>query len=238
MIMKKIIICLAALMALTLGFTSCEKDSEGLTRITYYAQIVLEGDEYMIMAKGTDYVEPGYSATMKGEDVTKQVKVVSNVDPTTSGVYSVVYSIENADGFLATATRTVVVLNLSDPIEGFWQVDVANSNRIYDGGAPAAYKGAFEFLIINEGDSYYVEDLMAGWYAQGAGYGAAYEMNAHVSIDKSGAITLLDSEVPGWGDAADDFQNGKYDAAAKTISYSLYYGGVIIFNVSLNKVEL
>lgn len=245
--MKKSIICLVALFALALGFTSCEKESAGLTGITYFAEIVLEGDATMVVAKGSEFVDPGFTATMKGEDVTDKVEINSNVDTSASGVYSVTYSIVNEDGFPASATRTVIVLDVTDPIEGFWKVDVANSSRIYNAGAPTSYKGAFEFLIIKQDDgTYYVEDLMAGWYAQGAGYGSNYAMQAYIDIAVDGTISLLDSYVPGWGDAADDLKNATYDASTDNISYELYYGGVdeetgiqvIIFNVSVNKVDL
>lgn len=246
--MKKSIICLVSLLCLALGFTSCEKkQSAGKTNITYYAEIVLNGDATMVVEKGTTFVEPGFKATMKGEDVTDKVTVTSTVDTSTSGIYSITYSIVNADGFLASTSRTVIVLDITDPVEGFWKVDVANSNRIYKGGAPAAYKGAFEFLIIKRADGYYdVEDLMAGWYAQGAGYGDAYAMKAVIDVAGDGTISLLASKVAGWNDSADDLKNGKFDAATKNISYALYYGGidaesgeqVIIFNVSVNKVDL
>ncbi len=243
--MKKSIICLVALFALALGFTSCEKESAGLTSITYFAEITLEGDDYMVVAKGSSFVDPGFTAVMKGEDVSDKVTVSGTVNTAVSGIYEIVYSIVNADGFPASAVRTVVVLDAADPVEGMWQVDVANSNRVYKAGAPAAYKGAFTFLIIKQDDgSYFVEDLMGGWYAQGAGYGSSYAMQANISIAGDGTITLNDSYVPGWQDAADDFKNGKFDSATGKISYELYYGGtdggvqVIIFNVSLNKLDL
>lgn len=242
-IMKKSIICLVSLLSLALGFTSCEKpESEGKTNITYYAEIVLNGDETMVVAKGSNFVDPGFTATMKGEDVTDQVDVESDVDTSTSGVYSVVYSIVNADGFTASASRTVIVLDLSDPIEGFWKVDVSKSYRIYNGSAPAAYKGAFEFLIIKRADGKYdVEDLMAGWYAQGAGYGDDYAMKGVVDIAGDGTITLVSSKVKGWGNSADDLKNGKFTAADNKIYYELYYGAPdddIQFYVSIDKVEL
>lgn len=242
-IMKKSIICLVSLLSLALGFTSCEKpESEGKTNITYYAEIVLNGDETMVVAKGSNFVDPGFTATMKGEDVTDQVDVDSDVDTSTSGVYSVVYSIVNADGFTASASRTVIVLDLSDPIEGFWKVDVSKSYRIYNGSAPAAYKGAFEFLIIKRADGKYdVEDLMAGWYAQGAGYGDDYAMKGVVDIAGDGTITLVSSKVKGWDNSADDLKNGKFTAADNKIYYELYYGAPdddIQFYVSIDKVEL
>lgn len=246
-IMKKSLICLVALLSLALGFTSCQKDSKGLTDITYFAEITLEGDETMVVGKGSTFVDPGFTAVMKGEDVTDKVQVTSDVDTSTSGVYTVTYSIVNADGFPAYATRTVIVLDLADAVEGFWQVQVPPSQRIYQGGAPAAYKGAFEILIIKRDDGYYfVEDLMAGWYAQGAGYGDDYAMQAIIDIDDAGVITLLASLVPGWGDEADDLIDGYYNAATNTITYTLLYAGVvegtttptIEFDVTLNKVDL
>lgn len=238
--MKKSIICLVALFALALGFTSCEKESAGLTSITYFAEIVLEGDATMVVDKGSEFVDPGFTATMKGEDVTDKVEVNSNVDTSTSGVYSVVYSIVNADGFPASATRTVIVLDLSSAIEGFWACSPASHRTNTDTGDDVAYGASFEILIIDNGDgTYFVDDLLAGWYAQRAGYGDSYAMQAIISIADDGTITLKSSYVPGWGDAADALSaDAKYDAGAKTITYTVTYAGYLDFSVELNKVDL
>jgi hypothetical protein len=238
--MKKSIICLVALFALALGFTSCEKESAGLTSITYFAEIVLEGDATMVVDKGSEFVDPGFTATMKGEDVTDKVEVNSNVDTSTSGVYSVVYSIVNADGFPASATRTVIVLDLSSAIEGFWACSPASHRTNTNTGADVAYGASFEIMIIDNGDgTYFVDDLLAGWYAQRAGYGDSYAMQATISIADDGTITLESSNVPGWGDAADALSaDSKYDAGAKTITYTVTYAGYLDFSVELNKVDL
>ena len=54
-----------------LVLTSCgDKDSEGLSRFTYYPTIELEGDSYLVWEKGVAFEDPGYSSTMNGEDVT------------------------------------------------------------------------------------------------------------------------------------------------------------------------
>ena len=238
--MKKSIIFIAVLALLTLGFTACEKESEGKTRITYYAEIILKGDATMVVEKGSEFKDPGFTATMKGEDVTEQVKVASDVDTSTSGVYSVNYSIANEDGFVASATRTVIVMNLSDPVEGFWTV-TPESYRDYNGKV-VAYGKSFEILIIGEGDGIYaVDDLLAGWYCQRAGYGEDYAMQAKIAIAADGTITLEDSFVPGWGDKADYLKDGKFDADTKTITYDVGYGrpaNPMDFYVTLNKVEL
>jgi len=239
--MKKSLLSLVALIGLVLGFTGCEKESLGKTSITYYAEITLEGEETMVVAKGSTFVEPGFKAVMAGKDVSDQVQVSSNVDTSKSGIYTISYSVVNPDGFVATNNRTVIVLDLSDAVEGFWRVDMAASFRVFN-GATSGYKGAFEFLIIKRADGYYdVEDLMAGWYAQGAGYGDNYAMKAVVDIAGDGTITLLASKVAGWGDSADFLNDGKYDAATSTITYTLGYGrpdNEIDFHVTLNKVVL
>lgn len=233
---SKMIYIAASLLLLTLGFSSCEKKSEGLTSITYYAELELIGGDVVGLNIGGTYVDPGYKATMNGKDVTSQVKVTDNINPAKKGVYSVVYSVVNADGFASTASRTVIVADLSDPIEGAWVINPA-SFRIYDAGAPTSYKGAFTITIFkNDAGGYAVSDLMGGWYDQGAGYGPDFAMVGNINVAADGTITLVDSSVKGWGDAADDLKNGKFDAAANQISYQLFYASVIEFDVVLDKI--
>lgn len=238
--MKKITRYAALAIGALLTLTSCEdKASQGLTDITYYAEIVLEGEETMVVNKGDAYVEPGFTATMKGEDVTDKVVVEGDVDTNTSGTYTISYSVTNAEGFVASATRTVVVYNLSDPVEGFWVVDPTVSYRDYDNSGEIVttpYKSAFEIFIYEvEPGVYKVDDLLAGWYCQGAGYGTSYAMMAYISIADDGTIALLDSFVPGWGDAADELTDGVFNAANGTIKYTVAYAGIMKFCVTLNK---
>lgn len=238
--MKKSIIYLVAFFCLAFGFTSCEKQSEGKTRITYYAELTLKGDATMVVAKGSEFKDPGCTAIMKGEDVSDQIKVASNVNTAESGVYTVHYSIVNADGFEASTDRTVVVLNVESAIEGFWACTPESYRTNTNTGAVVAYGASFQFLIFDNGNGTYdVEDLLAGWYCQRAGYGEDYAMQARIAIDDKGAISLLGSYVPGWGDAADALSaDAKYDAAANKITYTVTYAEYLDFTVELNKVEL
>ena len=158
--MKKNILFIATLALLALGFTSCEKESAGLTKITYYAEIALEGESTMIVAKGSEFVDPGFTATMKREDVTDKVEINSNVDTSASGVYSVTYSIVNEDGFPASASRTVIVLDLGNPIEGFWACSPASHYTNTNTGADVAYGASLEILILDNGDgTYFVDEI-------------------------------------------------------------------------------
>ena len=94
------------------ALTSCgDKDSEGLSRFTYYPVLELKGGSSVVVEKGSTFQDPGFDATLNGEDVSSQVTINSNVNTSKSGVYSVVYSLINSDGIAANAKRKVVVLD-------------------------------------------------------------------------------------------------------------------------------
>ena len=204
---------------------SCgDKDSEGLSRFTYYPVLELQGDEYMVVDKGTTFQDPGFTATLNGEDVSSQVTVNSNVNMNKSGVYTVVYSIKNSDGITANARRTVVVLDPNSAVEGFY-LNAADSYRLRE-GAQVLYGRAYEVLIIDNGNgTYAVDDLLGGWYCQRAGYGTKYAMEATIAIADDGTVTCSYSYVPGWQDGLDDFE-GTYDAATKTFSLKAVYAAM------------
>ena len=222
--MKKNILftMLFALCALVL--TSCDKKSEGLSRITYYPSITLNGDTYMVWEKGEAYVEPGYYSELNGEDVTSQVTVSGNVDVNKSGIYTLTYTtVKNEDGFDASASRTVVVLDSSSNIEGFY-LNQATSNR-----NGTAYGKNYEVLVIDNGDgTVTVDDILGGWYCQRAGYGTKYAMTATIDVADDGTMTLISSYVPGWGDGLDSLE-GTFDAATSTFNFVCVYAGSLTF---------
>ncbi len=233
--MKTKVLYIACLALIGFGLSSCEKESANKTMVTIYADMQLEGDDYMVIDKGSTYTDPGFSATVDGKDVSANVKIIGEVDSSVSGVYTILYTYTNSDGFTSSLTRIVVVLDPNDAVEGFYTI-TPDSYRIYDGGAPVEYGDAYEVLVIGEGDGVYtVDDLMAGWYALRAGYGSSYAMQGVITIADDGTIALEDSYVPGWGDGANALENGKFDATAGTITYKLTYAEVIEFNVTLVK---
>lgn len=214
---------LFALVALVM--TSCgDKKSEGLSRITYYPSIQLKGDSYLVWEKGVAYEEPGYVSELNGEDVTSQVTVSGAVDVNKSGIYTLTYTtVKNSDGFDASASRTVVVLDSSSAIEGFY-MNQATSNR-----NGTAYGKNFQVLVIDNGDgTISVDDLLGGWYCQRAGYGTKYAMSGVLGVAEDGTLTLIDSYIPGWGDGLDSFE-GKFDAATSTINFVCVYAGSLTF---------
>ena len=223
--MKKNIFFAMMLALVCFVLTSCgDKDSEGLSRFTYYPVLELQGDASMVVAKGTTFQDPGFTATLNGEDVSSQVTVNSNVNTAKSGVYQVVYSIKNSDGITANAKRKVIVLDLNSAVEGFYLVQ-ADSYRLRQ-GAQVAYGSPFEVLVIDNGDgTYSVDDLLGGWYCQRAGYGTNYAMEATITIGEDGVIDVPYNFVPGWGDGLDDF-TGTFDFATNTFQIDAVYAGM------------
>ena len=223
--MKKNILYTMLFALVALVMTSCgDKKSEGLSRITYYPSIQLKGDSYLVWEKGVAYEEPGYVSELNGEDVTSQVTVSGAVDVNKSGIYTLTYTtVKNSDGFDASASRTVVVLDSSSAIEGFY-MNQATSNR-----NGTAYGKNFQVLVIVNGDgTISVDDLLGGWYCQRAGYGTKYAMSGVLGVAEDGTLTLIESYVPGWGDGLDSFE-GKFDAATSTINFVCVYAGSLTF---------
>ena len=223
--MKKNIFFAMIIALVSFALTSCgDKESEGLSRFTYYPVLELEGESSMVVPKGTAFQDPGFKATLNGEDVSDQVTVSSNVNTAKSGVYNVTYSIKNSDGITANAKRTVIVLDANNPVEGFYQTQ-PNSYRLRQ-GAQVAYGNAYEILIIgNDNGTYSVDDILGGWYCQRAGYGTKYAMEGIIAIAADGTVECLYNYVPGWGDGLDDFE-GTYDAATSTFQIKAVYAAM------------
>lgn len=221
-------------LVLAAGMISCEKTTEGVTGITYYPVIELNGGTEVIYV-GETYEDPGYTAVMNGEDITDQVTVADNIDNTTVGTYSVVYSAVNEQGFSASASRTVYV------------VAEAGVENLYVGRMTTP-KGAVlsggTHLVTDNGDgTYTLDDVMGGYYCWYTypGYDAmGYDFFAEVdfTLDADGVMTQV-GEVGGWYFAADVklfIIDGQYDAATGVITFNTSYNGSTL-NVVLTPIS-
>jgi hypothetical protein len=100
---------------LVLPFVGCEKtetfnntaDKVGHSRVIFFPIVSLKGERYVVVPKGGTYTEPGVNA--KVGDATVPTTTTGTVNTATAGVYTLVYSAVNSDGFSASATRTVIV---------------------------------------------------------------------------------------------------------------------------------
>ena len=230
--MKKIYF-IFSLFVLLSTMISCDKDSEDLSRITYYVEIALEGESSVAIALGEQYAEPGYTA-MEGEnDVTESVEITSDLDNTQVGVYEVNYLATNQDGFSSSTSRTVVVYDPAAPevdLSGTYNTSVVRTES--DGSNPRPRSSSIEITKVGNG-VFYVNCLLGYYYA--AGYGPAYAMTGYISLNADNTFSLITSHVQGWGDGLEAFQNAKYDPETGELYWESIYAGADIFAATCTK---
>ncbi|MBW8334915.1 MAG: DUF5012 domain-containing protein [Prolixibacteraceae bacterium] len=205
-------------------FISCEKETEGISFETNYANFEMTGESFYNLALGTAYAEPGIIA-MAGEDELS-VTASNNIDHTTVGIYEVNYSATNADGFGAATSRTVAVYDPSAQaidFSGDYISDLYRTNG--DGTGRIEYSG-FSISISKVAPGiFYVTDLLGGFYEKGYAYGVAYAMTGYIALNADNSLTLLSSHVNSWGDGLGGFKDGKYDPTTGIITWTATYGG-------------
>ena len=110
--MKKFIPLFYSLLAIL--FVACNKDEihntedqVGISRVTHFPVLTLNGDRYMTIEEGGTFTDPGIKATEGGADIPYTTD--GSVNTGEVGVYDLTYSAVNKDGFPASLTRTVIV---------------------------------------------------------------------------------------------------------------------------------
>lgn len=84
---------------------------------TVKPEITLDGDAVMTIPVGTEYVEPGYTASDNySGDLSEIVDVTGTLDPNTPGSYTLTYSVSDASGNTAQTQRTVVYVDVTAPV--------------------------------------------------------------------------------------------------------------------------
>lgn len=236
--MKKIY--LFGLLALgMLAFSSCNDDNDELTdsRLTYYADLQMEGDEFMTVPVGSTFVDPGCKGTLAGEDITKDIKVVGadDVDANTVGFYYITYSAVGSDGYPASVERTVCVYDpsVTTDISGDYTVQEGSYRYWFSSGATVMFSGYPVIIELVVPGIFSISDMMGGYYDVRAGYGPRYAMSGYIQLTGDNEVLALSAYVPGWGDSYDEFYDGSYDPEARTVTYDLDYGGSMQFHIIL-----
>ncbi|WP_462162962.1 immunoglobulin-like domain-containing protein [Pseudoalteromonas xiamenensis] len=79
--------------------------------------LTLQGSNELTLSFGTQYVELGYTALDNADgDITAKVVVSGNVNTGKVGTYTLTYSVSDAAGNTATATRSVSVVDVTAPV--------------------------------------------------------------------------------------------------------------------------
>lgn len=183
--MKKILFYTLLFCLASVGFTSCSDDEE-LTdsKITYYPEMEIQGDEFTILPIGTPYVDKGCKGTLLGEDCTSGIVTegVEDVDYNTAGLYYVTYFYTNKDGYLTKAKRTVAVCDpsITTDIEGKYKVQSGSFRNI--GSAQEEFAKYSVTITQAAPGLFYVSDFFGGFYDQGRGYGASTAMTGYIQL--------------------------------------------------------
>ncbi|HEV7231608.1 MAG TPA: DUF5011 domain-containing protein [Bacteroidia bacterium] len=196
--MKKDLVYLAS--ALLFGslifFNSCKPED------TVAPSIRLIGGESIAMflpnVAGTApaYVDPGFTAMDNiDKDVTNKVKVYGTVNTNVKGTYSLVYSVKDAAGNVATSKRTVYIINNADSLAGVYNVSDTTL------GSPSTVAGYAIAISSDMFTNNYFHFHPVG--AFGTGFGNLYADSTKyvvgiISNDKT-AITIPRDSVAGIG---------------------------------------
>ncbi|MEQ8339402.1 MAG: DUF5011 domain-containing protein [Cyclobacteriaceae bacterium] len=99
-----------AVIGLSIGGLSCESegDSVGISTVTYFPTFELTDGENVVIATGSAFTP---SATVKEGETELTPDIVNPVNNSTPGIYEVIYSAENSDGYPGSKSQQVIVYN-------------------------------------------------------------------------------------------------------------------------------
>lgn len=219
--MKKL--SLIIVLVITGTFLSCDVESTGnVSRLTVFPELTVNGESLVLSEVGVTFNDPGATASAGGTPI--DFETTSDLDINTPGFYTISYSAENEDGFVAAATRTVIVYENNGTIAG-----------VYDGIRISRDAGGPILISSRTDGDFNISDLMGGYYEYGVGYGNAYAFPAVISIDESGTITSENGGVGGFGPCALSAGSASADRSVLTWTATLtdYAFG---FDVQMTKI--
>lgn len=175
-------------------FSGCEDDPDvsNVSRVTYFPEFAYEGGDLSIVRCGSSYVLPPITATENGVDLPVNTVTeglfsgVSAFDINNADKYVFTSEATNADGFPATAVRTVYVVctgDLVNSLEGLYKSTVvrngANNPQYFD----------MEYVLIRKvgPNQYELSDAIGGYYDIGRAYGDAY---------RAGGLVVTANNIP------------------------------------------
>jgi hypothetical protein len=179
----------------------------------------MNGDDFVKLNVGDNFNDPGCTATLNGEDVTSQITSSSNVNTSKPGFYSVDYMVVNADGFTATASRDVMVVDPNNFASAYFGESQYGSRHYYN--APIS-------ITKRSDGTYLLDDIAGGFYCYGRypGYEPTYDFHLEsvISLEADNTITLLAQGSWYWGIPI-TITSGTYDPATGTITLVLDFDG-------------
>ncbi len=246
--MKKLIF-LAASFFFIAAFLSCtKKDTEGISKVTYYPIFTYTGDDVYLIPTGQDFVDPGVTADANGVNVPVTTSVVgefqkytgTTIDKTLANRYVITYDAKNVDGFSNYAYRTVYTATTGDFVNSIEGAYAANVKRLPSQGSVSATADLDYIIIWKEGSTYHISDAIGGYYDLGRGYGNAYTASGFTfTADIAGGVGTPGPTVSvGTFGGAVPVTNIVIDAALKQITFTATWSQGYTFLVTLKQVQI
>jgi hypothetical protein len=212
--MKKIIFLLTITAAFMLS--SCEKDSLGVSKVTTYAKISLNGASTIFSQMGTPFNDPGCVALEGTTDISSRIVVDPVLDGTVGGMYTVTYKVANSDGFWASTTRKVYIGDFTAPLSGNYK-SAGLKRKTLSSGAQSSFAGPYTVMVFSiGGGKYFIGDMIGGWYQYGRSYGAAYAGPGHVKVNADNTVSMVYGYPWVWGPCSITATGATVDPTTKT----------------------
>lgn len=229
--------------------TSCEreKESEGISRITYFPEFKISGDEIIMLNKGDNFTDPGVKAYENGVEIPVRISVkgdyfpASSLDVNNPNKYIINYEATNKDGFDGTAERIVYVISTGDLINNIEGLYI--STVVRNGVQSPQYQN-LKYIMIRKksGDNVYeISDAIGGYYDLGRKYGADYRATgAQITANNIGTndFDLGPSFGVGAFGGVANITSFTVNAAKKTITFVTEWDAGYTFEVTLTQVQL
>jgi hypothetical protein len=218
--MKKIIYSLF-IACLAFGFASCDKSTQDTSKITYFVEFKIQGDEIMLLEKGSTYNEPGVIATEGDDDISESIETIGTIDSSTPGLYILEYRAKNVDGFASSTTRSVIVyegtLSATDISGTYTSATTLNTgSQQYSGGTVTISK-------VTDG-IFNVSCLLGSWYlVRYPGYNMAAPGIIQLSTDNT--IVNYGGTQQYWQDEVTDGGGSYYDPSTGHVHLNSSYAG-------------
>jgi hypothetical protein len=183
--MKKLLMYITLAAAV---FTSCNNDleTEGISRITYFPEFVMEGEDFYLIDEGVGFTDPGIKVLEQGEEIPFTVSYTgryTGYSGTTIGTdpdeYSLNYSAVNQDGFAASQSRKIIVVHTGDLVTDISGAYISDPLRVNG----VSYEPSIVMIWKIAPDVYEISCSVGGFYSDGRGDG-------DINRAKGGTITV------------------------------------------------
>lgn len=245
--MKNIRILLLVFMG---ALASCTTDdTDGVSSITNYPIITINGPSELFLNQGDAYTDAGAISTEGGSEIettttySKGIYFGGDFGTDSPDLYFVTYSAVNKDGFAGIATKTVWVKpttgDFVTDISGLYISDVQRGTAF----AVTAQYSDMKYVFIKKigTNTYALSDAVGGYYDIGRAYGANYATSgATITVNNlaTNDFSFTPGPIAAFGITL-TMSEMTADAATKTLSFtSAYATGSGVFKIQLKQVQL